>query len=136
MVTTKDYADLSGDVYNGSGAPPGWTRVGVFTDVTRGFYGAVYQNADGELVAAIRGTELTDTHDLVSDFNVARGTRPDQFISAENFQQYVQSQFARNKRVGSLYNVMRGVCEAWAIAVKEAFGERPGAILPESRLEK
>ncbi|NOS81439.1 MAG: hypothetical protein HOP32_07660 [Nitrospira sp.] len=53
MATTGDLANLSNDVYNLSGAPTGWTRVDSFTRPT-GFFGAVYQNTNGEIFAATR----------------------------------------------------------------------------------
>ncbi|UVT17201.1 MAG: WD40 repeat domain-containing protein [Nitrospira sp.] len=56
MATTGELTNLSNDVYNPSGAPTGWTRINEFPG-NGGFYGAVYQNADGELFAAMRGME-------------------------------------------------------------------------------
>lgn len=61
MVTVNDYAALSADVYNGSGAPTGWTLLPTPSNLPPindpSFYAAAYQNtATGEVVISYRGS--------------------------------------------------------------------------------
>ncbi|UVT17202.1 MAG: hypothetical protein H8K04_06550 [Nitrospira sp.] len=67
MVTSKELADPSAAVYTDYTSVDvgrtiaqnsNWTLVRAFPDPDTGFYGAVYRNAQGEMVAAIRGMEL------------------------------------------------------------------------------
>src|SRR5262245_26536339 len=89
MVTTSDLANLSANVYQNSGAPTGWTRV---VDFSRpdGFYGAVYQNSQGDTVAAIRGMQLTSSSDVATVAQVKLGEKPLAFDSAIQFYDFIQ----------------------------------------------
>lgn len=56
MATTGDLTNLSNNVYNLSGAPPGWTRLDSIPG-DGGFFGAIYRNTNGEIFAVMRGME-------------------------------------------------------------------------------
>lgn len=96
MVTTADRVNLATDVYNDSGAPAGWIRLENRPDPNTGFFGAVYQNAAGDIVAAIRGMNPFSPNDVQAVEQVKLGQKPDQFDSGLSFYEYVQANFGGN----------------------------------------
>jgi hypothetical protein len=88
MATTGDLANLSNDVYRDSGAPTGWTRLEPFSG-SGGFFGAVYQNANGEIFAVMRGMEASFL-DAGAVGQVTLGIKPPAFGEASRFFGFVK----------------------------------------------
>ncbi len=94
MATVDQYAALSADVYQSTGAPDGWTRLPLDPPLTEtGFYGAAYQNAAGEIVIAFRGTQPTDRGDRQAIAALVRGEVPAQFADAVRFHEQVSTTY-------------------------------------------
>lgn len=86
MIRTNDYAKLSANAYDGSFIPRGYTLVDQSFNTESGFAAFAYRHVEtGEIVIAIRGTELTDVGDLRADADIATGKLPQQYNDALAF---------------------------------------------------
>lgn len=101
MVSNKDLADLSAAVYTNYtfadlnrpiANNTSWTLANFISDSGTGFYGAVYQNPQGQTVAAIRGMELL-TQDAGTVAQLQFGIKPPAFNSALQFYTAVKAEF-------------------------------------------
>jgi len=87
MAKTNDYATLSFHVYNfdNTSIPEGWTQFLSSPD-NNSYFGSSYINEKNkEIIIAHRGTEPSDTGDLVSDLQLALNFVPNQYSDAITF---------------------------------------------------
>ena len=125
MVTTNQYAELSDNVYNDSGVPFGWAKLNVPGGINpnSGFYASAYQNtATGEIVIAIRGTQLNDAGDLAADAQIAAGRVPDQYQDAAAFYDTVRAQYGDSANIALTGHSLGGALASLLAAEKAADG--------------
>ncbi|TAM46135.1 MAG: hypothetical protein EPN55_06250, partial [Gammaproteobacteria bacterium] len=102
MATVNEYAWLSNEVYKDGGGNPGtgWEVLRVSSPNSSGYYGTAYYRlipgtTTYEIVIAHRGTQLWDTNDLKSDWQIIVGQNLDQFTSASSFYETVLQEAER-----------------------------------------
>ena len=98
MATVNEYAALSANAYNNSGAPAGWNRIQSSDPSTTGFSAAAYQriNSDGthgEIVVAYRGMNPTEAGDVASVGQLYTGQKPAQYDEAATFYSAVRDAY-------------------------------------------
>ena len=90
---------LAMGVYKGNESyiPKDWIKIDEH-DSNNGFHGeAFYKN--GQVVIAIRGTEITDTGDIKNDIQMASKNLPSQYVDAKEFYNKIKSDFP-NQKIG------------------------------------
>jgi|SRR5579872_2313202 len=103
----REMAALASNVYEDSGAPPGYTRLSddpsslpprlrnfPFHDPNSGFDAALYKNNDtGAMVIAYRGTEPTKLNDWGADLKQAAGFQSDQYDQSVKLAERVKATY-------------------------------------------
>lgn len=84
MVTPFEYAQMSQLVYKETGAPAGWERLPIQSEITQSYYGAAFRKGT-EIVIAHRGTVPTNINDIHSDYHILTKTIPPQYYPAVSF---------------------------------------------------
>src|SRR2546422_7423477 len=102
-MDTRDLADASASVKDTRGLVGGQqvpntnlTFLRAIDNPVTGFSAAVFQAADGSIIATVRGVEITDVHDVAAVASVISGTAPPQFADAVNFVNEVRRDFGDN----------------------------------------
>src|SRR5256712_806680 len=102
-MDTRDLADASASVKDTRGLVEGQqvpntnlTFLRAIDNPVTGFSAAVFQAADGSIIATVRGVEITDVHDVAAVASVISGTAPPQFADAVNFVNEVRRDFGDN----------------------------------------
>jgi uncharacterized Zn-binding protein involved in type VI secretion len=107
LLHAREMAGLASDVYQKSGAPPGWTRLSdnpsnlpfrlrefPFHDPRSGFDAALYQNNEtGKIVLAYRGTEPTHVNDWETNLQQVAGFQSAQYDEAVELAQHVKGSY-------------------------------------------
>jgi len=103
MANFQDYQDLSQTVYQQNISNVfhvnnhTWEAVQVKNDPSNGYTGAVYINRDTkEIVLVNRGTEVTDSHDLYSDVQMALALISSQLESSRSLVEFAQNYAQEN----------------------------------------
>lgn len=90
MATTAEYANLAQAAYDNTSEPDGWKRIATSPVNDSGYQGAAFQRiGTNEIVLANRGTEPTQSTDLLADLQMVLRQVPDQYHDAQNFLQQV-----------------------------------------------
>src|SRR3989442_151813 len=102
-MDTRDLANASASVKDTRGLVEGQqvpntnlTFLRAIDNPVTGFSAAVFQAADGSIIATVRGVEITDVHDVAAVASVISGTAPPQFADAVNFVNEVRRDFGDN----------------------------------------
>ncbi len=110
----REMAALANNVYQDSGAPPGYSRLDddpsklppmlrdphLFHDSASGFDAALYKNKKtGTIVIAYRGTEKTHWNDWSTDFQQAAGKPTDQYDEATELASTVKASYPADQSV-------------------------------------
>gem|GEM_PF-2404064 len=89
-----------------------------------GYRGAVFENvATREIVVSNGGTQLTDIHDVISDFAMGPGSPPPQWVDAVNLTQWAQ-QYAIENGYGEVTTTGHSLGGALAQLLAAKFGIR------------